>query len=123
MWRTATMSLSRLLTVPALLVLLCAGGLAYAEGPSGDRIPRYVEVTADGAIIIQGDRAWDNPDGCADPFRVYIPASNVHLNQYYAAVLTAIAGGDNVWAWLAGCELMGWGEEYPIVKNLAIRVR
>jgi hypothetical protein len=117
------MSRIRSFQIAASVAALVFSGSLFAAGPSGDRSPTYIEVTADGAIIVEASPAWDNPDGCTDPFRIFIPASNVHLDKYYAATLTAYAGGDQLWAWVDGCRRMGWGEEYPVVKNMAIRRR
>jgi len=117
------MSLNRNLAPAVLAISLATGGSAWAAGPSGDRAPTYIEVTVDGAIIIQASPGWNNPDGCADPQRIFIPAANANLDRFYAATLTAYASGHSVWAWLDGCAMMGWGEEYPVVKNLATRQR
>jgi hypothetical protein len=108
---------------PILLVSLLSPALAWSAGPSNDRVPVYIEVTTDGAIIIEASADWNNPDNCLDPQRIFIPQTNASLDRYYAAALTAYAGGHAVWAWLDGCAMMGWGEEYPVVKNLATRRR
>lgn len=117
------MPLSRLVRMSLLGILLGSAGHAQAAGPSGDRTPTYIEVTADGAIILEAAPSWNNPDGCAHPFRIFIPASNVFIDRYYAAALTAYSGSDYIWAWLEGCATMPWGESYPLVKNMATRMR
>jgi len=98
-------------------------GPAFAAGGSGNRTPAYVEVMKSGAVMIQADTDWKNPDGCLDAHRIYIPASHPQLNKLYAVALTAYATQDYVWAWVNGCETMGWGDEYPRAVNLAVRVR
>jgi hypothetical protein len=117
------MLLDKIITTSLLAISLTVGGSAWGEGASGDRVPTYIEVTTDGALIIEASPAWDNPDGCYDPQRIYIPQTNAMLDRFYAATLTAYAGGHAVWAWVDGCEMMGWGEQYPVVKNLATRRR
>lgn len=114
---------AKIVSTLSLAASLCCAAAAWAGGASGDRVPTYIEVTTDGAIIIEASPPWDNPDGCLNPARIYIPATNPVLDRFYAATLTAYAGRDLVWAWLDGCQLMGWGEEYPVVKNLATRAR
>jgi len=116
-------SLQTILTSSMLVACLAAGNPAWAAGASGDRVPSYIEVTTDGAIIIEAPSNWNNPDGCLDPQRIFIQQSNAMIDRFYAATLTAYAGGHAVWAWLDGCETMGWGEQYPVVKNLATRRR
>jgi hypothetical protein len=112
-------------SVSLSLFALAIGGsdLALGAGASGDRVPAYMEVTADGGIIVQAAPNWDNPDGCWHPYRIYIPADNVFIDRYYAAALTAFSGRQNIWAWVEGCTIMGWGEQYPTVKNMAIRAK
>jgi hypothetical protein len=117
------MSICRIARVALLAGCVAAPGLSIGAGASGNRVATYVEVTADGAIIIEAAPAWDNPDGCGDPFRIFIPADNVFIDRYYAAVLTAYSSGDYVWAWVEGCRDMSWGENYPVVKNIATRQR
>jgi hypothetical protein len=87
------MSLAKSLATSVLAAFLAAGGSAWAGGASGDRVPTYIEVTTDGALIIEASPAWDNPDGCYDPHRIFIPQTNAMLDRFYAATLTAYAGG------------------------------
>jgi len=106
----------------ALLLTIILGSTgSVLGGATGNRVPSYIEVTADGAIIIEASPGWSNPEGCAHPLRIFIPASNVHIDKYYAAALTAISGGRTMWAWVEGCQWMPWNEEYAVVKNIAIR--
>lgn len=105
-----------------LIALLLLPSLsAYSAGESGNRIVRYVEVTTDGDLIIEGDANFNNPDYCTNPNRVVVLASNVNRNLYYAAILTAYSTGNYFWAWLEGCWNAPWGEQYPIVINGATR--
>jgi hypothetical protein len=106
------------LAISFFLSALCMN--ASAGGPSGTRVPSYVEVLTDGSVIIEAGSSWNNPDNCLNAKRIVIPAYNVHIDRYYAAVLTGFAGRDSIWAWLEGCRTMPWGAEYPIVKNVAI---
>ncbi len=117
------MSLKIVLTLLLIAACLSSMSPAFGAGPSGDRVPNYIEVVTDGAIIIEAAPMWENPDACLHPHRIVIPASNVQLTKYYAAALTAFAGRDYIWAWVAGCRTMPWGEEYPIVINMATRAR
>ena len=107
------------------LVVLCIGGSStvFGQGSSGDRQVTYLEVMADGSLLVEAEGGWENPDGCAHPSRIFVPSSNPFLDRYYAAILAAYTSGNDVWAWVAGCQQMAWGEEYPIVKNVATRRR
>ena len=113
---------TRNLFVTVLITLLLGSSFsAYSAGGSGDRKISYIEVMADGGIIIQGATNFNNPDVCRNPNRIVILASNVYLNLYYAAALTAYSTDNYVWAWLSGCWNAPWGEQYPIVVNAATR--
>ena len=94
---------------------------AYSAGGTGDRLISYIEVMADGGIIIQGTPNFNNPDGCSNPKRVVILSDNQFLNQYYAAALTAYSTENYIWAWVKGCWTAPWGEVYPIVVNAATK--
>lgn len=97
---------------------------AYAGGASNDHVPSYVEVTSEGGIIIETIGAWGNPDACSNKTnRIFIPATNVFLDRYYAAVLTAISRNYYLWAWVDECTTMPWGETYATVINMGIRAK
>ena len=102
-------------------VLLATSLSAYSRGPAGDRMVEYVEVLADGGIIIQGDTPFNNPDFCSHPGRIIILPENQFINQYYAAVLTAYSTENYIWAYVNGCWTAPWGHQYPIVVNAATR--
>lgn len=113
----------RLFAIGIAVLFIFAEGVAVAGGGSGERIPNYIEITADGELVIEALQGWQNPDGCLHPKRIVVVSDNVFLDRYYAAALTAFSGGEAIWAYLSGCRIMPWGEQYPIAKNLAIRVR
>ena len=115
------MCLKTKLVVSMAAVCIGASAAALGQGGSGDRAVTYIEVMADGSLLVEAEGGWANPDGCADPFRIFVPTSNPFLDRYYAAILSGYSGGNKVWAWLSGCQTMAWGEEYPIVKNVATR--
>jgi hypothetical protein len=96
---------------------------AFAEGQSGNRLVTYIEVLVDGSLIVEAEGGWQNPDGCMDRHRIYVPSSNPFIDRYYAAVLSSYTTGNYVWAWLKNCASMPWGEQFPIALNLATRRR
>ena len=91
-----------------------------AAGATDNRFINYIEVDADGSIIVQLSQNVSNPDHCQNANRIYISPNNVYIDRFYAAALAAYSNGKHVWAWVSGCQLMGWGEEYPRVVNFAI---
>jgi hypothetical protein len=115
------MNIRNLLIAVLITLLLGSSFPAYSGGPSGDRKISYIEVTSTGTIIIQSATNFNNPDVCRNPHRIVILASNVDRNLYYAAALTAYSTDNYVWAWLKGCWEAPWGEQYPIVINVASR--
>lgn len=117
------MSLKRFTSLLVFCVSMGCSFTAYSAGASGDRIPDYIEVLATGAIIIEADTNWNNPDSCTNPGRIFIPADNPFINQYYAAALTAYSTDNYLWAWLEGCQPAPWNTAvtFPKVKNMATR--
>jgi hypothetical protein len=108
------------LLLPAFLIF--SAGIA-AEGASGSRVVAYLEVMQDGSLIVEAQGGWDNPDSCGHPYRFIVPSTNPFLDRYYAAILAGYTSGSTIWAWFSGCQTMGWGEQYPIAKNAAIRAK
>ena len=62
-----------------------------------------------------------NPDNCGGTDKVYIPGSDPDFNGLAAAVMTAVASGEQVGFWSSGCALMPfWGGtvSYPVIVTL-----
>lgn len=62
-----------------------------------------------------------NPDGCGGTDKVYIPGTDPDFNGLAAAVMAAVASGEQVGFWSSGCALMPfWGGTvtYPVIVTL-----
>ena len=115
------MKLKNIIYTLVLALSICIPFAVHSAGGTGDRLISYIEVMADGGIIIQGTPNFNNPDGCSNPKRVVILPDNQFVNQSYAAALTAYSTENDLWAWVNGCWMAPWGEVYPSVVNAATR--
>ena len=121
------MTLKNIINSLVLALFLGVPFAAYSAGGAGNQLVTYIEVQADGGIIIEGAAPFNNPDSCqtGNNNRIYIPADNQFINQYYAAALTAYSTNNLVWAWLSGCWTTPWNQnlQYPMVVNAGTRAQ
>lgn len=107
------------------LIPSLSGASGYLTGiNSGATVTEYMMNNGTGGsgygmtLFVSG---ISNPDGCGGTDRVYIPGTDPNFNGLAAAVIAAVASGEQVGFWSSGCAVMPfWGGTvtYPVIITL-----
>src|SRR5215469_6063748 len=114
-----------LLVVMGGIILNPAGASGYLTGiNSGATVTGYMMNDGTGGsgygmtLFVSG---ISNPDGCGGTDKVYIPGTDPDFNGLAAAVMAAVASGEQIGFWSSGCAVMpffGGTVTYPVIVTL-----
>lgn len=103
------------------LILLCIYSTSlYANGSSGWRTIKKVQVEGDSYIVIHPSVAWENPDFCGTANYAVIPLIDNASDKKLSVALSAYMSGKKLGLWFTGCKKTPWGDTAPIIYTLTI---
>ena len=106
----------------AVAVSFAFYGTSFAmDGSTGNRLVADVNVTESGYVsILASGSAWNNPSTCTKSDKIWLIPTATTYKINIAQVLTAVASGQQMEAWVGGC--LSWnGATYPKIKALHLK--
>ena len=91
---------------PFALMLTTFTTAAVAGANTTWGVPTQVDVVRGEGMMIYG--SFGNPGGCSVADKFFVPINTTQYSQIYAAVLTAMASGKEISAYVASCTPLGW---------------
>jgi len=105
--------------IPLLLLCLSSTSL-YANGSSGWRTIKQVQIEGASYVVIHPTTAWDNPDSCGTGAYAIIPLTDNTSDKKLSVALTAYMSGKKLGLWFTGCKQTPWGVTAPIIYTLSV---
>jgi len=112
--------MKKILNITSLILLFISSTTLWANGSSGWRTIKQVQIEGTSYIVIRPTTAWDNPDVCGTVDYAIIPMTDVASDKKLSVALSAYMSGKKLGLWFTGCVQTPWGVTAPIIYTLSV---
>jgi hypothetical protein len=112
--------MKRLISLFTLSASLFAAPI-YAAGWTNWAAPTRIDLVAASPAGIMIFGAFGNPGPCSNADQFFLPATHPDYTRIYAAVVAALATGQQIRGYISACQDQGWyapaGTTFPFVGS------